>query len=731
MQEGMKVPRRTFLGAAGGICFAIALPSVGQSNNAALTASELRPSAWVRILPDGTVVIYSGVSELGQGTMTSLPLVLAEELDADWSKVRIEMSPVDESLYGNPKMGNLMVTIGSFAIAGYFTSVRIAGAKARRSLMLAAAGIWNVPDTEVSTTPGTLVHRPSSRTMTFGELAAKVQQLPAPPDLKEEDLKPFSEFRLIGRSVMRRDIAAKVDGSAEYAINAKVPGLVYATIVRAPVLGATVEQFRAKSPLPRGVQARQFAPDAVALVGASAGAVLGARESLEVTWNTAGSPAAGFDDAAAHPGYVQAARDTSQVTRVWDKKGDPGAAPSAGGREFVREYASDYFYHAQIEPLNAVCSVTPDGTKAEVWAGTQAPAYAVGAVARALDIPKSAVLLHRSYSGGAFGRRAAYDQDYVVDAALLSRDLRTPVKVIWSREEDVRVGRFKPMTAQWLKAAISSEGAVTAWHHRVACEDPLIMADPPRYKARNESPAIAMLGTNIPSYGIANQLIEFARQPIVVRIAPMRGVGAPVNRFAVECFVDEIAAELQIDAMEMRKRLLRDSPRGLKVLERVAAMSGWGSAAAGRAKGLAYSDYGGAFLAAVAEISCDRATGVIRVHKFWAAIDPGLAIQPDTILSSIEGGLIFGTSMAIKERISFKSGRSQQTNFFDYPVLRMAESPDVDVELVASDRPPAGIAEAAPIVAPAAIANAFASLAGRRVRRMPLSPERVLSAIRT
>ncbi len=733
MDEGIKVSRRTFLGAAGGVWFAIALPSFGQSNSAArAAASELRPSAWVRLLPDDTVVIYSGVSELGQGTMTSLPLALAEELDADWSKVRIEMSPVDESLYGNPKMGNLMVTIGSFAIAGYFTAVRIAGAKARRSLMLAAAGIWNVPDAEISTAPGMLIHQPGNRTMTFGELASKVQQLPAPPDIKEEDLKPFSAFRLIGRNVPRHDIPAKVDGSAEYAINVNLPGLVCATVVRAPVLGATVEQFRARSPLPRGVQARQFAPDAVALVGASAGSVLGARQLLEVTWSKAGTPADGYDDATAHPGYVQAARDTKQVTRVWDKKGDAGAAAGSGGREIVREYASDYFYHAQIEPLNAVCSVTADGKQAEVWAGTQAPAYAVGAVARALDIPKTAVVLHRAYSGGAFGRRAAYDQDYVVDAALLSRDLRKPVKVIWSRDEDVRVGRFKPMTAQWLKAAISPEGAVTAWHHRVACEDPLIMADPPRYKARNESPAIAMLGTNIPSYGVPNQLIEFARQPIVVRIAPMRGVGAPVNRFAVECFVDEIAAELQVDPMEMRKRLLRDSPRGLKVLERVAAMSGWGSAAEGRAKGLSYSDYGGSFLAAVAEVSCDRATGVIRVHRFWAAIDPGLAIQPDTIVSSIEGGLIFGTSMAIKESISFKAGRNRQSNFFDYPILRMAESPDIEVELVASnDRPPAGIAEAAPIVAPAAIANAFATLTGRRVRRMPLSPDRVLSAIRT
>ena len=201
MRESMKVTRRTFLGAAGGICFAIALPASGQSNSVARAASELRPSAWVRILPDGTVIIYSGVSELGQGTMTSLPLVLAEELDADWSKVRIEMSPVEEANYGNPKMGNLMVTIGSFAIAGYFTAVRIAGAKARRSLMLAAAGVWNVPDTEITTAPGVLLHRASNRTMTFGELAGKVQQVPAPPELKEEDLKPFSEFRLIGRNV--------------------------------------------------------------------------------------------------------------------------------------------------------------------------------------------------------------------------------------------------------------------------------------------------------------------------------------------------------------------------------------------------------------------------------------------------------------------------------------------------------------------------------------------------
>jgi isoquinoline 1-oxidoreductase beta subunit len=300
---------------------------------------------------------------------------------------------------------------------------------------------------------------------------------------------------------------------------------------------------------------------------------------------------------------------------------------------------------------------------------------------------------------------------------------------VWSRQEDIRSGRFKPMTAQWMKAALDQDGNVTGWRHRVACEDALMMADPPRSKARKESPAVAMLGSDIPTYDVPNRLVEHLRQPIVVRIAPMRGVGAPPNRFAVESFVDEIALEAGVDPLEMRRRLLRNTPRGLRVLERVVQMSGWGPAQPDRAKGLAFSDYDGTMLAAVAEVSLERTSGVIRVHNIWAAADPGLVLQPDNSVALIEGGLIFGTSMALKERITFSRGRVEQTSFDDYPILRMNEAPDLHVELMPSDAPPTGLGEIAPIIAPAAIGNAFAALTGRRLRHLPMIPERVLAAM--
>lgn len=719
--------RRAILGAAAGIGFAICLPASGSGAVTSAATDSLKPNAWIHIRPDDTILIYAPASEIGQGSLTALPLLVAEDLDADWSKVQIEMSPVSEALYGNPKLFNLMLTIASYSLVGYFESLRIAGATARLSMVMAAAKIWGVPIQEVSTQPNVLFHSSSGRKMTYGELAGRVTELPVPPEVKKQDLKPAASFRLIGKDVPRRDIPSKVDGSAAYAINTQIPGLLQATIIRSPVLGARVGSFRTTSRLPGGVKVRKLGADSVAIVGPSMSAVLASRDKVEIVWTK--TDASNFSDAEAHARYVSAARDSTQVTRVWDEKGNVAAAMGEKQRTVEREYSSDYFYHAQIEPLNAVCRVSADGKSAEVWAGTQAPAYALQAVARALGTTPEKITLHRSYSGGAFGRRGAYDQDYVVDAALLARDLGRPVKVVWSRDEDVRVGRFKPMTAQLLKAAIASDGSISAWKHRVACEDPLVTTDPPRYKAANEMPFIAMMGTNIPSYDIPNQLIEFARQPIVVRVAPMRGVGAPVNRFAVESFIDELATEQAIDPVAFRRKLLKDSPRGLQVLNRAAAMASWGVSALGRAKGIAYSDYGDAFISLVVEISVDQTTGVITAHKMWAALDAGLIVQPDTTKASIEGGLIFGLSMAIKERITFKDGRAEQTNFFDYPILRMAEAPEIEVELIPSSDPPAGIAESSPIVVPAAIANAFATLTGRRIRQIPLHPARVSQAM--
>jgi isoquinoline 1-oxidoreductase beta subunit len=724
MTTKITVSRRQFLASTGAVGFAFVLPSFAASNSN--TSASLRPNAWVRIQSDGGIVIQSGISELGQGSMTSLALVVAEELDADWNKVRIEMSPAVDELYGNPRLGNLMVTIASFGVMGYYTALRLAGAKARASLMQAVADSWKVPLSELETEPSVVVHRASKRRMTYGQIAKTVRSLPQPPDLKEADLKPAARFRLVGKDVQRRDLPAKIAGTADYAMNARLPNLAYATILRTPVLGAAAEQVddAGARAIPGYVGVRKLA-DAVAVIGNTMESALAARERVSVTWGAA--PADSFNDREAIVGYFGAVRNVELAGRAWDKKGEVSLGFDGAAKTLEREYRSDYFYHAQIEPLNATAFV--DGGRAEVWAGTQAPAYAVRAVAAALGIDASAVTIHRSYAGGAFGRRAAFDQDFVVDAAVLSRDLARPVKVIWSRQEDVRSGRFKPMTAQWMKAALDQGGNVTGWRHRIACEDPLMMADPPRSKARKESPAVAMLGSDIPTYDVPNRLVEHLRQPIVVRIAPMRGVGAPPNRFAVESFVDEVALEAGVDPLEMRRRLLRNTPRGLRVLERVVQMSGWGRAEPNRAKGLAFSDYDGTMLAAVAEVSVERTSGVIRVHNIWAVADPGLVLQPDNSLALIEGGLIFGTSMALKERITFSKGRVEQTSFDDYPVLRMNEAPDLHVELMPSEGPPTGLGEIAPIIAPAAIGNAFAALTGKRVRHLPMIPERVRAAM--
>lgn len=733
MKSDITVSRRQFLGSAAGLSIALVLPlpaEAAQGRAASRSTPQLQPNAWIRIRPDGTIIIYSGISELGQGSMTSLSLVIAEELDADWTRVRVEMSPAIEALYGNPRLGNLMVTIASFGVMGYYSALRLAGAKARHMLMQAVAEKWQIPMNELTTEPSVVVHRATGRRMTYGQIARAMPRLPEPPDLKEADLKPVSQFRLIGKDVQRRDMAAKIDGTADYALNINLPRMAYATIMRSPVLGASPERINdgGAGTIPGFMGIRKLPPDAIALVGRTMESVLAARERVSVEWSTADADA--FNDREVMETYLAIARDAGKAGRAWDKKGEIHASAfDAAAKSIEREYRSDYFYHAQIEPLCAVASVHEGGKRVQLWAGTQAPAYAVKAVGAALGVDAAVIEIHRSYAGGAFGRRAAFDQDFVVDAAVLSKELGRPVKVVWSRKEDIQSGRFKPMTGQWMKAALDKEGNVTAWRHRVACEDPLMMADPPRSKARKESPAVAMLGSDIPSYDIPNRLVEHLRQPIVVRIAPMRGVGAPPNRFAVESFVDEIALENGLDPIEMRRRLLRNTPRGLRVLERVAQMSEWGKSEPGRAKGVAFSDYDGTMMAAVAEISLDRSSGDIRVTRMWAAVDPGLTLQPDNSIAIIEGGMIFGIGMAIKERITFTKGRVDQSGFHDYPVLRMSESPDIVVELMPSDGPPTGLGEIGPIVSPAAIANAFAKLTGRRIRHIPLIRERVLAAI--
>ena len=739
----MRTPtRRQFLQQAGGLTFCLAFvqpfgfgrSAVG-AENASRTSESFTINAYVNIAVDGTVTLINPAAEMGQGVMTALPLIVAEELDVDWDRVRIESSPPYGAVYGDPVFFDRIFTTSSRSIANYYPRLRRFGRQARQVLLQIAADHLHVPVAELSANAGTVAHAQTGSTLGYGDLAARAHNPVA--DMALVQFKPRKDYRLVGRNIPRRDLPEKVTGAAQYSMDARPVGLVYAAVSRAPIEGATVtalDERGARSV--KGVLDVLARPEAVAVVAANYPAAVKARDRLDVTWHEV-EGMSGFDSGKAMQQHVSAARDLSRSGFPWDAQGDISPLMDEAGEVYAAEYRTDYVYHAQMEPLNAVVSVTAGGTKAEVWAGTQAPANTVEAVARVLDISPDNVKLNRSLLGGGFGRRTVPSMDFVVDAAWLSGKLRRPVKVVWTREDDLRSGHLKPMTAHYLRARLDPEGNIPAWQHRVAGDESIKLLDRPSYEAFGKTPVTSMLGSSHrgaaqgegDAYDFPNRLVEHIGIDTGVRLYPVRGVGATPNNFAIESFMDELAARLKQDPLAFRTRLLHNSPRGRRIMETVAGMSGWGRARPGRALGLAYTHYVNTVAAAVAELSYEEKQEKITVHKVWVAADVGLAIQPDNVTAQLEGGIVHGLGYALSERITIKNGLIQQRNFHDYALPRMAAVPSVQVELLAGDGEPSGVGETGSILAPAAVANAFATLTGKRLRHIPFTPARVRAAL--
>ena len=726
LEHGGALSRREALAAMGGLTFSFVFPS-GETGSALAQPSAMQ-TAWITIRPDGAVSIMSPAAEMGQGSRTSLALIIAEELDADWSRVEIEMSPLDDKVYGNPRYG-IMYTAGSASVPTYFKPLRLHAAQVRRVLMDSVAERWGVPAAELTTEPGVVVHKPSGRRMTYGEIASFARVPATLPTITEADLKPAANFRYLGKDVLRVEVPSKVDGSAQYAIDVQVPGMLYGSVLRAPVEGSTPtdvnKQVAAETP---GVVDVVVLPYGVGIVARAPETAVAAKAKLKVAWSKV--PASTFDSAAALERYVERAKDLMSEGKVWDKAGDV-AAMSQANTVVEAVYRTDYAYHAQMEPLNAVASVSAAGDAAEVWCGTQAPTIARAAVARALNVSPEKVVLHPMLLGGGFGRRGHYDAEYVVDAVLLSHAAKAPVKVIWTREDDLHNGRFRPMTAHYLKAGLAADGHVIAWRHRVCSEEALAFQDGPRFKARNERAIFSMLGTEQPSYDLPNRLIDHVRQTDGMRLSSMRGTGNPPNAFVTESFIDELALARKLDPLDFRRGLLAKVPRAIAVLDTLSAMSQWQRKRSdGRGIGLCFRNEDGTLVGMVAEVAVDRKTGQIKVHHVWAAIDAGLAIQPDNIAAQIEGAIVYTMGAALSERVTMANGTVEQSNFHDYNVPRMSDVPEIEVKVLSTPNPPSGIGEMGGNVT-GAIANAVAAATGARVRHMPLTSERVLAAMQT
>ncbi len=718
--------RREIIFGTLGLTFGFTLPLAGCLRGTGESEESAFVTSWVNIDPEGSIVILTPAAEMGQGSMTALPIIFAEELDADWEDVRIEFSLADDRLYANPLswIHGIMLTLGSASVAGYFDQLRHYGAQARRVLMASAAERLRVPLAELSTEPSYVVHMATGRRLSYGEIASFTKYPAEPPQITLDDLKQPSQFRLIGHDVPRRDIPGKVDGSADFSIDTHLPEMLYATVIRSPTQGGRpIEVDETDLQDMRDVVDVVTLPDAVALVALNFPAALSAERAVNVRWSDVGEVAE-FDSDQSVENHIQLARDLKTAGQVIQSTGDVDNVIEGSGKKYEATFSSEMVYHAHIEPLNSVSWVKEDGS-VEIWAGTQAPTHLVRSVAGALYIETDKVVLHRTLLGGAFGRRGAQDHDWVVDSALLSKRLERPIKVIWSRQADLKYGRFKPITGHYLRAAEDATGRLISWNHRVASDEPLEQSDPYRYEKTNQWPVIATVGLGTP-YAIPNIKTEFLRTRTGMRISPLRGVGATANTFASESFMDEIAQIKGVDPIELRLELLEGHSTAQDVIQAVAELAEWHQRKSTDPLGFAYAELDGTLFATVVQISGDSRSEDIDVTKVWAVVDAGIPVQPNNIAAQFEGAIVFALSNILKERITVKDGAVQQSNFHDYSVLRMRQAPSIQTHIMRTTRKPTGVGDTVGVSVAPAVANAYRVLTGRRLSALPFMAQRPL-----
>ena len=726
--------RRSVIAGLGGMAFCMAVGNdrvhlMSQAQANALANAPITP--WVRIAPDGRITILSAGAEMGQGSMTSLPLILAEEMDADWSNVAIEWAPPDAEVYGyKDPFGteNLMWIVGSRAVQLYFTQLRMAGAQVRKVLIANAAQKWGVDAETLKTEPSVVINPANGARMSYGEIAAFGTIPPTLPTVDPKELRERKNFRLIGKAVPRRDIPSKVNGTAQYAIDVTLPGMLYASSLHSPVhsaqpgiwdpgkqdqSGAAPESWNdAQVKAMRGVIAIVPLANGLAVVADHFAAAKAGRDALKVTWRKA--KAEGFNSDRALEDYVKVHADPNAQAVKLEQKGDVTAAFATAAKTYHAEFRSDYAYHAQMEPLNAVVRINEAGDRVEVWEGSQAPDESRKAVAKALSLPLEQVDFHQCYMGGGFGRRSL--GDYAAECALIAKAVRRPVKLIWTREEDIAQGMFRPQSFQCLEAATDASGNVTGWKHCVV----------------GDGEALLVTGIKIAYYGVPSQAIERRGVSHGIKLKHWRAVGHVFNTFAIESFVDQMAVDQAVDPIEFRFERMGATPKARKVFETLAEMSNHkAKRAEGRAIGISITERAGSLGAGAVEISLERTSGKIRVHKVWAAIDGGVIVQPAAARANVESGILYGLSSVLHERITIRDGAVEQSNFHDYSVMRMSDLPEeLHVRFVDVDSRPTGLGEIGNPFIAGAISNAFYRLTGKRLRHLPFTPERVLETLR-
>lgn len=692
--------RRDFLttvsGVGAGLLIGFRLPRhLGAAPRALADDAEL--NAWIRIGADDRVTLLVNESEMGQGVITSLPMILAEQLDVDWTKVRSEHALAD-ARYGNQSTG------GSSSVRGDYATLSKAGAAARQMLIAAAAAEWSVPADECTTEPGVVVHTKSGRRANYGRLAARAATLTPPAD---PPLKDRKDFRIVGKATKRLDTPAKVRGQAIYGMDVQLPGMLVAQVEHCPIFGGRVARFDGTPALRvPGVRRVVEIPSGVAVVAEDFWSARKGRDALDVHWDAGAGGGLSSETIAARLRELS----PSGVTAI--RTGDPDAALGAGRRRLDAEYEVPYLAHATMEPLNCTADVRADGC--DVWVPTQAPTGTRRLAAQITGLPLERITVHTTFLGGGFGRRS--QTDFVADAVQVSKAVGRPVKVVYTREDDMHAGWYRPVAYNAFSAALDADGWPTAWVHRIASPSILATMGPLQGGIDRTSVEGAQ---NLP-YAIPNLLVTYANADFPIPVWFWRSVGSSINGYVTECFLDEVARAGGKDPVELRRRLLADHPRHRRVLDLAAEKAGWGTPLpAGRARGVALHESFGSIVAEVAEVSLGD-DGVPRVHRVVCAVDCGQYVNPDTIVAQMESGIVFGLSAALYGEITIAQGRPVQSNFDDYRVLRIDQMPVVETYIVAEGDPMGGIGEpGTPPIAPA-LCNALLVLTGKPVRRLPI-----------
>jgi isoquinoline 1-oxidoreductase beta subunit len=724
------ISRRDFLKGsltAAGLTIAASITPFGCRllNAAEIDKATYKPNIWLEITPNNLVTVTVPASEMGQGVLTSLPMIVADELEADWSQIRVKQAPAAD-VFKNPVLGD-QLTVASSSVRGYYEPLRKAGAAGRMILVKTAAQTWKVPEGECEASKGVVRHKKSGRKFTYGKLCKKAAALPIP---QEPVLKKESEFRLIGKPIPRLDIPEKVAGTAVFGLDVNVPDMLYAVIARPPAYGAKPVSFDQKAAEAiKGVRNVIPTPHGIAVCADSLGTALKGKDALRVQWDKGTHP--DMDNNSIEKIFMEELDKAGAVAR---KDGDTKKALGEANKKVEATYFVSYVAHTTMEPMNCTAHVQKD--QCDLWVPTQGPLVAKIVASQVSGLPPDKVNVHTTFLGCGMGRRAA--PDFVVEAVIASKVAGKPVKLFWSREEDIKYDFYRAATCQRIEAGLNGQNQLTAWSHKVVAPSILKYIDPKAIINGVDFMSLWGLAdfpgsphNNNIMYEIPNLYIEFLINDLPIPVAPWRSVQNGPNAFVIECFMDELAHAAGKDPLEFRLHLLKNNMRVRRVLETVAEKAGWGKPLPkGQGRGIAQHSCFGTYVAQVADISVNESNGRIKVNKVVAAVDCGPVINPDTIKAQIEGGIITSLSAALKEKVVFSNGGVKSANFDDYKIFKMSDIPEIEVHIVKSTEKMGGIGEPGVPPAAPAVANALFNATGVRIRRLPLDPETVREAIK-